>query len=87
MKDITPYRSIEDPATLYSFYCWAIWNLEPNDWIKFYEPEGEDFREYCRDVFDESPLNCQGFYEWAAEQSDRYAPLQEHLDKFLMISN
>lgn len=79
--------SIKDPETLYKFYCWAIWNLEPSQWVTLYEPSKQDWTNYTDAINDEGVENCKGFYEWASEQTDRYLPREEHLAKFVMISN
>lgn len=87
MTDIVPNRFINDPETLYAFYCWAIWNLEPHAWIEYYEPSGDDWKEYAGTIFHDGVQTCQGFYQWAAELTDRYQPRAEHLEKFLLVCN
>lgn len=87
MHHTTPSLSIDDPETLYAFYTWAIWHLEPKAWILFYKPTSADWKRYAREIYPESIENCIGFYEWAEQWTDRYQPLDDHLDRFFAMWN
>lgn len=78
---------ITDPERLYDFYCWAIWNLEPEAWITCYEPCAEDWREYAEFSIDNGLDLSYGFYQWASEFTETYQPRQEHLERYIRLSN
>lgn len=87
LNRVTTPLQLRDPEQLFDFYCWANWCLDPDEWIQAYEPTVDDWRDFIEATIDESVEESTLFYLWAAGRMDTYHPRQNHLEKFIALSN